>query len=168
MLTGRRSLWRTLGLQSKKQGSLDGQALALSLGPRYRRVRPASFLRYRRAPQRSARCLPRQVVCCFRCSVSHDINLAMGDAFSKTAHLHRDISISNIILVRERGRCLRRGYLIDWDSCCPANESQEATETGRAVGSILSCPFCAIFYRLLTGNMAVYVASNVECNRAHG
>ena len=69
--------------------------------------------------------------------VTQYLNIAMRDALDKTGHLHRNISISNVILVREPDRPVRRGYLIDWDSCCPADESGEATETGRAVGSIL-------------------------------
>ncbi len=100
--------------------------------------------------------------------MTYDTTVAMRDAFCKTAHLHRDISISNVILVREPGRHVRKGYLIDWDSCCPIDESGEATETGRAVGSILSCSFCAVFDRLLTGNVAIHATPNVDCYRAHG
>ena len=57
----------------------------------------------------------------------------MKDAFTKDTNLHRDISVSNIILLREPGQTRRRGILIDWDSCCDVDESGEAVEAGRAV-----------------------------------
>ncbi len=100
--------------------------------------------------------------------ITHDINTAMRDAFKMTAHLHRDISISNVILVRESGRTMRRGYLIDWDSCCPADESGEAAETGRAVGSFLVRYPRAVFDCLLAGNVVIHVTPNVEHDWAHG
>ena len=61
----------------------------------------------------------------------------MKDAFTKDTNLHRDISISNIILLREPGQTRRRGILIDWDSCCDVDESGEAVEAGRAVRLVL-------------------------------
>ena len=64
-------------------------------------------------------------------------DLAMKDAFTKDINLHRDISISNIILLREPGQTRRRGILIDWDSCCDVDESGEAVEAGRAVRLVL-------------------------------
>ena len=61
----------------------------------------------------------------------------MKDAFTKDTNLHRDISVSNIILLREPGQTRRRGILIDWDSCCDVDESGEAVEAGRAVRLVL-------------------------------
>ncbi len=69
---------------------------------------------------------------------THTSGLAMQDAVTKAARLHRDISIGNIILVREGERASRTGYLIDWDASCDVDESGEATEAGRAV-RFISC-----------------------------
>ena len=57
----------------------------------------------------------------------------MRDALAKGNTLHRDISVSNIILVREPGQARRKGYLIDWDSCCDVDEAGRALVAGRAV-----------------------------------
>lgn len=40
----------------------------------------------------------------------------MRDALEKDSRLHRDISVGNILLVKERGSETRRGYLIDWEA----------------------------------------------------
>ncbi|KAI0357832.1 hypothetical protein OH77DRAFT_1305388 [Trametes cingulata] len=40
---------------------------------------------------------------------------AMRDAYSKASRLHRDISVGNIILVKEAPGDVRKGYLIDWE-----------------------------------------------------
>ncbi len=58
----------------------------------------------------------------------------MKDALDKGSRLHRDISIGNIILVREPDRRIRRGYLVDWETSCEVDEAGQSLEPGRAVG----------------------------------
>lgn len=57
----------------------------------------------------------------------------MQDAHSHASRLHRDISLGNIVLVREQGHTLRRGYLVDWDASCETNDLGQAANAGRAV-----------------------------------
>ena len=57
----------------------------------------------------------------------------MRDGLEKGCRLHRDISVGNIILVKEPDSSIRRGYLIDWDASCEANGTGEAVEIGRVV-----------------------------------
>ena len=61
------------------------------------------------------------------------IPVAMKDASRLDSRLHRDISIGNIILVKEPNRATRKGYLIDWDASCRVDESGAAIEPGRVV-----------------------------------
>ncbi|KAI0699327.1 hypothetical protein C8T65DRAFT_659926 [Cerioporus squamosus] len=56
-----------------------------------------------------------------------DVLQAMADARNKVSRIHRDLSMGNILLVAEEGRTSRRGYLIDWDASC------EADDTGASV-----------------------------------
>ncbi|KAI1793362.1 hypothetical protein LXA43DRAFT_885991 [Ganoderma leucocontextum] len=65
-------------------------------------------------------------------NATYDVFQGKSDAFTRNARLHRDISLANVILVRESESVRRKGYLIDWDSSCDVDESGEATETGRA------------------------------------
>ena len=58
----------------------------------------------------------------------------MRDAFAKDRRLHRDLSVGNVILVKENGSNIRRGYLIDWESSCEVDASDEAKEPGLMVG----------------------------------
>ena len=60
----------------------------------------------------------------------------MRDAMTHCARLHRDISIGNIVLVKESGSDVRRGYLIDWDASIQADEEGRAVEPGRTVSCI--------------------------------
>ncbi|KAH9943169.1 uncharacterized protein BXZ73DRAFT_40721 [Epithele typhae] len=53
---------------------------------------------------------------------TYDVFHAMIQALAKVSMLHRDISVGNIIIVRENAQPLRRGYLIDWDASLPADE----------------------------------------------
>ncbi|PIL22447.1 hypothetical protein GSI_15135 [Ganoderma sinense ZZ0214-1] len=62
---------------------------------------------------------------------TYDAFHAVRDAVRVASRLHRDVSIGNIILVREGGQEIRKGYLIDWDACCPVSETGECVEAGR-------------------------------------
>ena len=62
---------------------------------------------------------------------------AMRDAYTLASRLHRDISIGNIILVREPGSTIRKGYLIDWDASCEVDASGVSVVPGRAVRYLL-------------------------------
>ncbi len=62
-------------------------------------------------------------------------HVALNDAHEHALRLHRDISIGNIVLVREQGREIRRGYLVDWDASCETDHAGEAVDVGRAVRS---------------------------------
>lgn len=44
----------------------------------------------------------------------------MTEAFEKAGVIHRDISVGNIILVRDRDlpKGPRKGFLIDWELAC--------------------------------------------------
>ena len=46
----------------------------------------------------------------------------MNDAHTRASRLHRDISLGNIIVVREKGHTIRRGYLVDWDASCETDD----------------------------------------------
>ncbi|KAI0831174.1 hypothetical protein BC628DRAFT_1407723 [Trametes gibbosa] len=64
---------------------------------------------------------------------AYDVFQAMRDASSKTSRLHRDISIGNTILVKEPGRDIRQGYLIDWETpsrCGSEGHSIDRSRTG--------------------------------------
>ena len=58
---------------------------------------------------------------------------AMRDALQKDRCIHRDLSLGNIVLVKEPDSTIRRGYLIDWESSCRVDESGKAVEPGRTV-----------------------------------
>ncbi|KAH9946414.1 uncharacterized protein BXZ73DRAFT_37757 [Epithele typhae] len=49
---------------------------------------------------------------------------------TKESRLHRDVSVGNIVLVKEADSEIRRGYLIDWEMSCKVNDSSEAIEKG--------------------------------------
>ena len=57
----------------------------------------------------------------------------MKDALAKDSRIHRDLSVGNIILVKEPGRAIRRGYLIDWDASERVDDKGESLHAGRAV-----------------------------------
>ena len=63
--------------------------------------------------------------------------IAMRDSVTNAARLHRDISLGNILLVRNREGEIRTGYLIDWDTSCPVSETGECIEAGRVVSLLL-------------------------------
>lgn len=64
--------------------------------------------------------------------------IAISDAFTKTSRIHRDISLGNIILVREDGSDRRKGYLIDWDASCLADATGTSHRSGRVVSMVLA------------------------------
>lgn len=57
----------------------------------------------------------------------------MRDARSKDSRIHRDISVGNIVLVKEPGQDIRRGYLIDWEASISVDAAGESMHPGRAV-----------------------------------
>ncbi|RPD54657.1 hypothetical protein L226DRAFT_90085 [Lentinus tigrinus ALCF2SS1-7] len=63
---------------------------------------------------------------------TYDVFIVMKDALARNCRLHRDISIANILLVKERGSDIRRGYLIDWECSWNVDESGQALQPGRA------------------------------------
>ncbi|KAI1788469.1 hypothetical protein LXA43DRAFT_894557 [Ganoderma leucocontextum] len=62
---------------------------------------------------------------------TYNVYTAMRDALEKDSRIHRDISVSNVILVKELGGTVRRGYLIDWETSCKVDDAGAATEAGR-------------------------------------
>ncbi|RDX49876.1 hypothetical protein OH76DRAFT_1482696 [Lentinus brumalis] len=62
---------------------------------------------------------------------AYDTFTAMRDALAKDARIHRDISVGNIILVKESDRAVRRGYLIDWEASCRIDDKGNARLSGR-------------------------------------
>ena len=58
---------------------------------------------------------------------------AMRDASDKASRIHRDISVSNIILVQEVNGAPRKGYLIDWESSDKVDTDGLALERARTV-----------------------------------
>ncbi len=59
------------------------------------------------------------------------VEIALRDAVNSSCRLHRDISLGNILLVREgEGQAIRTGYLIDWDAIGPILESGKCEEVG--------------------------------------
>ncbi|RDX40163.1 hypothetical protein OH76DRAFT_1511962 [Lentinus brumalis] len=63
---------------------------------------------------------------------AYDVFHALINAHEHASRLHRDISVGNIVLVREQGRDIRRGYLVDWDASCKTDDAGEAVDVGRA------------------------------------
>ncbi|KAL1950094.1 hypothetical protein VTO73DRAFT_5216 [Trametes versicolor] len=63
---------------------------------------------------------------------TYDAFTAMRDAHAKDSRIHRDISVGNIILVKEPGQEIRRGYLIDWEASISVDSAGDAMQPGRA------------------------------------
>ncbi|KAI0671018.1 hypothetical protein C8Q78DRAFT_1033465 [Trametes maxima] len=64
--------------------------------------------------------------------VMYDVFTAMQDALSKDSRIHRDISLGNVVLVKEPGQDIRKGYLIDWEVSDEVDEEGNSCHTGRA------------------------------------
>ncbi|KAI0712053.1 hypothetical protein C8Q76DRAFT_476440 [Earliella scabrosa] len=62
---------------------------------------------------------------------TYDVFQAIIDAYTLGKRLHRDVSVGNIILVRDGSRSTRKGYLIDWDASCEVDDSGASTEAKR-------------------------------------
>ena len=71
--------------------------------------------------------------------IANDVE-AMKEAWANASQIHRDISLGNIILVKEPHRRIRRGYLIDWESSSEIDESGQARIPGRSVSTLMRCP----------------------------
>ncbi|KAI0350366.1 hypothetical protein OH77DRAFT_1431105 [Trametes cingulata] len=63
---------------------------------------------------------------------TYDAFQAMRDALAKDSRIHRDISAGNIILYKEPGSDIRRGYLVDWEASDLIDDTGEALHRGRA------------------------------------
>ncbi|KAI9067440.1 hypothetical protein FKP32DRAFT_1643899 [Trametes sanguinea] len=61
----------------------------------------------------------------------YDVFIAMRDALAKDSRIHRDLSVGNVILVKEPDRRVRKGYLIDWDASDRVDEEGMALHPGR-------------------------------------
>ena len=96
----------------------------------------------------------------------------MRDALTKDSRIHRDISVGNVILVKEPGRAVRRGYLIDWETSCEVDDAGAATEMGRVVRYVYLYLRCAPPYLThSTGNLAICVhpdAGQTKCPNWQG
>ena len=57
----------------------------------------------------------------------------MQDARLKDERLHRDISLGNIILVRDPTRSVRRGVLIDWEVSSQVDANGVSLDRNRTV-----------------------------------
>ncbi|KAH9931676.1 uncharacterized protein BXZ73DRAFT_47185, partial [Epithele typhae] len=55
---------------------------------------------------------------------------ALRQAFTKTARLHRNIGLENIIVVREGSSPIRRGYVIGWDFSLPVTTYSPPLRSG--------------------------------------
>ncbi|KAI0662094.1 hypothetical protein C8Q70DRAFT_909941 [Cubamyces menziesii] len=64
-------------------------------------------------------------------SATYDAFHAMRDASDKASRIHRDISVGNIVLVREVDGAPRKGYLIDWEMSDKVDEHGHALERAR-------------------------------------
>ncbi|KAI8978318.1 hypothetical protein BD414DRAFT_445578, partial [Trametes punicea] len=62
---------------------------------------------------------------------TYDVFQAMREALAKDSRIHRDLSVGNIILVKEPDRRARKGYLIDWDASDRVDEKGESVHAGR-------------------------------------
>ncbi|OBZ71030.1 hypothetical protein A0H81_09156 [Grifola frondosa] len=83
----------------------------------------------------------------------------MIDARNKDDRIHRDISLDNIILVREPGNPIRRGYLIDWEVSCKVDADGRACDVAeRQV--LFHCGQCANHLTCLQGTWR-YMSYNV-------
>lgn len=65
---------------------------------------------------------------------------AMRDAFAKDSRIHRDISLGNVILVRDPTRPVRKGVLIDWEVSSEVDADGNSRDLNRTVGCDAPCP----------------------------
>ncbi|EIW53537.1 uncharacterized protein TRAVEDRAFT_74824 [Trametes versicolor FP-101664 SS1] len=62
---------------------------------------------------------------------TYDVFHAMRDALDKDSRLHRDLSVGNVILVKEAGSATRKGYLIDWEASSRINSEGHSLDKSR-------------------------------------
>lgn len=125
--------YAALGVSYTWQACLGIDTHTLPTRPRNGRLPYTPTEGFRRALACHLRCIPGYVRGLTTCSHSQLISSAMRDASSKTSRLHRDISIGNIILVKEPGRETRRGYLIDWETSSPLDSEGRSLDKNRTV-----------------------------------
>ncbi|KAH9931684.1 uncharacterized protein BXZ73DRAFT_101596 [Epithele typhae] len=89
---------------------------------------------------------------------TYNVFHALRQAFTKSSRLHRDVSLANIILVREGDAAVRRGVLIDWDASAPVNE------TGRSVvlGVAGTYPFISLAMIQSSNDRAQTLLDDIE------
>lgn len=61
----------------------------------------------------------------------------MRDALDKDSRLHRDLSVGNVILVKEAGSTTRKGYLIDWEASSHIDAEGHSLDKSRMVSASL-------------------------------
>ena len=90
---------------------------------------------------------------------------AIVDVRDKYSRLHGDVSIGNIILVREHDSSgPRRGYLIDWDASCEVDAAGESYKEGRIVSAWTALLLTSLTF-FATGNVGVHVSRDVGTQR---
>ena len=89
----------------------------------------------------------------------------MLDAHAHASRLHRDISIGNIVLVREQNSSIRKGYLVDWDASCKTDDAGKALDVGRVVRIIYILPNTVCCSSLSTGYLDVHGEQSVGSTR---
>lgn len=57
----------------------------------------------------------------------------MRDAYRLDSRIHRDISLGNIVLVKDPDRDIRRGVLIDWEVSSKVDEKGKSLNRERTV-----------------------------------
>lgn len=87
----------------------------------------------------------------------------MWAAYVLSRRVHRDISLSNIVLVK-KGKRWRTGILIDWELSSVVGEDGKVNDTARVVSTRSLFYFILIFRKAaishsysLTGNLGVHV-----------
>lgn len=86
----------------------------------------------------------------------------MRDARAKDSRIHRDISVGNIILVKEPGQDIRRGYLIDWEASNSIDAAGESLQPGRAVRVFDIPPTSFRMLIALSGDLAFHVVADAR------
>ncbi len=86
------------------------------------------------------------------------LDLAMRDALEKDSRIHRDISVGNVILVKEPGTTVRRGYLIDWETSCKVDNTGAAMEAGRVVSGFVFAICITQTHRNVRGPGNIYLS----------
>ena len=91
----------------------------------------------------------------------------MLDAHAHASRLHRDISIGNIVLVREQNSSVRKGHLVDWDASCDTDDAGKALDVGRVVRIMYILHNSVCCSSLSTGYLDVHVEQGVGSARSY-